>query len=354
MVCSPLSHLMSLPARFYCLHHGLPGGMKAIKGIVISILILLSLPGLSFSLQNDEIRVLILDKGFEKVPGKDEALKKLDDVDGRLVLGYDAYMGKLTIWKGKGGLYLVNSLPLEDYVKGVVLAETARQWAGEALKAQAVMVRTYVLSHVSSASRPEYHVTSSVLSQVYRGLNSDVNVEEAVNSTVGEVLTYRGKLIEALYHSTSVGSTEAPENVYGNALPYMRSVPASGRLSPLAFWSRRIHLGEIERASRISGISSIRIGTRTSSGRAGDVVLVTGDGERKIIGTKLRSFLKLPSTDFSVHVEGSEAVFDGKGWGHGVGLCQWTALEMALEGRNYKEILAHFFPGTEIRLDEDL
>lgn len=272
------------------------------------------------------------------------------------MLGYSAYLGKLSIWKGKGGLYLVNALPLEDYVKGVVLAETARGWTQEALKAQAVIVRTYVLSSVSSARRPEYHVTSSVLHQVYKGLNSDLGVEHAVNSTMGEVLTYKGKLIVAYYHSTSVGRTELPENVFGKAYPYLRSVEASGRLSPSAFWNKHVPLREVESASGAKGLTGIKVGTRTDTGRVDEVILVTNDGERKMKAKDLRKLLgwtRLPSTDFSVYVENDEAVFDGMGWGHGVGLCMWTALEMALDGKSYKEILAHFYPGSEITLYEN-
>ena len=331
-------------------------GNKAIRLIAAAILILLALACPSFALENDEIRVLILDKGFDRVPEKGESLKKLDDVDGRLVLGYSAYMGKLSIWRGKGGLYLVNALPLEDYVKGVVLAETGRQWAREALRAQAVIVRTYVLSRASSATRPEYHVTSSVLNQVYKGLSSDVNVDSAVNSTMGEILTYKGKPIVAFYHSTSVGSTELPENVFGQSFPYMPSVKASGRLSPYAFWNRRIPLVEIEADTGIKGLKDIRVVSRTGTGRADEVVLVSQGAEKTVKAKDLRQKMgwrKLPSTDFDLYVEGTEAVIDGKGYGHGVGLCQWTALEMALDGKNYKEILAHFYPGAEITIQEN-
>lgn len=308
--------------------------------------------------QQGRIRVLIQDKenGFGLQPKEGEKLKKLDEIDGRLVLGYTAYLGWLSIWKGDGGLYLVNSLPLEDYVKGVVKAELGRQWGEEALKAQAVASRTYVLSRLKRATRPEYHVTSSVLHQVYRGLNSDVDVEGAVDSTRAEVLTFKGKLIEAFYHSTSVGSTELPENVWGNPLEYLPSVKASGRLSPYAFWSRKVALRDFERAMDIEGLKDIKVLSRTAPGRADDVALVMDSSQKLVKATELRKRMGwrvLPSTDFTVHVEGGEAMIEGKGYGHGVGLCQWTALEMAMQGKNYKEILAHFYPGAEITIHED-
>jgi len=339
------------------LHSGF-WGESSIKLYVAVFIAVLFFAQAAYATHKGDIRVLIIEKerGFEHAPDKDEKLKKLDDVDGRLVLGYSAYLGKLSIWKGDGGLYLVNSLPLEDYVKGVVLAETARGWTQEALKAQAVIVRTFVLSRANSARRPEYHVTSSVLHQVYKGLNSDPGVEYAVNSTMGEILSYNGKPIEAFYHSTSVGRTELPENVFGKAYPYLRSVEASGRLSPSAFWNKRLPLSEVASARGVKTLTGIKVGTMTSTGRVGDVILITSDGEQTIKANDLRKLIgwdKLPSTDFSVYVENEEAVFDGKGWGHGVGLCQWTALEMALDGKSYKEILAHFYPGAEITIYEN-
>lgn len=308
---------------------------------------------------DNEIRVLIQDKekGFGDVPKADEKLKKIDDIDGRLVLGYNSYEGRLSIWKGKGEMYLVNALDLEDYVKGVVLAEVGRQWAPEALKAQAVLVRTYVLNKMFSATRDEFHVVSSVLDQVYKGLSSDPEVEAAVNSTRGEILTYKGKPIQAFYHSTSVGRTELPESVFSNPLPYLKSVEASGRLSPHAFWNKRVQFGSFESKLNLKKIREIWVGSRTSTDRADEVVFVSGEGERVFKAKDLRSIIGwgvLKSTDFNVHVEGSEAVFVGKGSGHGVGLCQWTSLEMALEGKNYKDILFHFYKGVEITLDEDL
>ncbi len=314
---------------------------------------LILLPSAAMATHTDEIRVLILDKGFNRLPGKNETLKKVDDVDGRLVLGYDSYLGKLSIWRGKSGLYLVNSIPLEDYVKGVVKAETGRDWAEEALKTQSVIVRTYVLSKVMSAKRKEYHVTSSVLHQVYKGLNANVDVEVAVNSTIGEVLTYEDKPIVAYYHSTSVGATENAEDVFGDTAPYLKSVTASGRLSPYAFWKKRVTLHSIASAVGLKNAKEIKILSRTKSGRADDIQVTSKRGKhKKVVKAKnLRRLLgwrKLPSTDFTVYLDKTMAVFEGKGYGHGVGLCQWTALEMALEGTSYKDILAHFYPGAEI------
>ena len=105
------------------------------------------------------------------------------------------------------------------------------------------------------------------------------------------------------------------------------------------------------------GLSDVRVSSHTSGGRVDDVLLVFKGGEKTVKAKDLRRLVgwrKLPSTDFTVYVDGAVAVLEGKGYGHGVGLCQWTALEMALDGKDYKEILAHFYPGAEITINEGL
>jgi stage II sporulation protein D len=308
------------------------------------------------------IKVLILDKGFNKVPEVDENLIQVDSVRGRLKLGDTSYTGDIEIWRGKNGLYLINEVPLETYVEGVVKAETGSDWALEALKAQAVIVRTYVLNNMMKNIDREYHVTSSVLHQIYRGLNSDTKVATAVRRTMGRILTHDGKPIMAFYHSSSSGRTEQPEEVFGSGYQYLKSVSSSGKLSPYDMWTRRIPIREIEKATNTNKIVDVKIKTHTSTGRAKDIGLfspvkgskpsnktVQAKDLRKMLGWK-----RLPSTDFTLKVQGDTVVFEGKGYGHGVGLCQWTALEMALQGKDYKEILSHFYPGTKLDFYEDL
>ena len=306
--------------------------------------------------RDESVRVLIMDRGFRSTPEDGETLDRVDAREGRLVLGGTSYTGRITVWRGERGLYLVNDVPLEQYVEGVVLAEVGRDWHREALKAQAVAVRTYVLAQRLANLRTEYDVTSSVLHQVYRGQNSDSAVAEAVRATRGEVMAFEGEPIMAYYHSTSGGLTEDPSEVFGN-YPYLKSVEASGRLSPYSLWTRRIPLAEVDRAAGVSGTTEIRVVELSKGGRARTVSLIGPYGEREIAATALRQalgWIKLPSTDFSVYVRGAEAVFDGRGFGHGVGMCQWTSLELALDGKTYREILAHFYPGADIRLYSDL
>ncbi len=300
------------------------------------------------------IRVLIQNEGLNLVPDRNEKIALLGDVKGDFFGSGVRYSGQIEVWRGEKGLYVVNELSLEDYVEGVVAAEVGTDWELEALKAQAVIARTYAVYKKEAMSNQEtiYHLTSSVLHQVYNGNNSQFKVTLAVRATEGEILTYNGRPIEALYHSTCGGRTEEPEEVFGKKIPYMRSVDSRCDLSPYWIWEKRIALSEIEEALKFKGIKGLEIRSRTSTGRAKEIAIKTDNGERLIKATELRKLLgwnKLPSTYFEVKEDGDFIVFEGRGYGHGVGLCQWSALQMAAEGKTYREILSFFYPGTEIR-----
>ncbi|MFN3479806.1 MAG: SpoIID/LytB domain-containing protein [Thermodesulfovibrionales bacterium] len=302
---------------------------------------------------NATIKVLIQDENLPSIPGKDEKIALLGNVNGDFFGNGIRYSGQIEVWRGEKGLYVVNELPLEDYVESVVAAEVGTDWEIEALKAQAVIARTYaVYKKTAVTNQSMYHLTSSVLNQVYKGNNSHFKVTFAVRATEGEILTYNGKPIEALYHSTCGGRTENPEEVFGKKIPYMKSVESRCDLSPYWVWERKIPISEIEKALNLSGIKDLDIKSTTSTGRAKDIIVKKEEGDTTIKATDLRRLLgwnRLPSTYFEIKKNGDSIVFEGKGYGHGVGLCQWSALQMASEGKTYKEILAFFYPGTEIK-----
>ena len=172
---------------------------------------------------------------------------------------------------------------------------------------------------------------------------------------MGEILTYEGKPIEALYHSTSGGRTENPEEVFGKSYPYLKSVESNCELSPYWVWERKIPKEEIEKALNMKGIKGVTINSYTSTGRAKELLIEKESDQAVLKATEFRKLLgwsRLPSTNFNIKVNGNSITFEGKGYGHGVGLCQWSALQMAREGKSYKEILSFFYPGTEISLYE--
>lgn len=307
------------------------------------------------SAPSSKIKVLIIDENSSAIPDKDEKLVRLGNTMGDLFMSGNHYSGDIEVWKGEKGLYIINELPLEEYVESVVAAEVGTSWDIEALKAQAVIARTYAVFKKNANVNLKYHLTSSVLHQAYKGKNSNIKVAYAVRNTAGEIITYEGKPIEAFYHSTCGGRTENPEDVFGKSYPYLKSVESKCEISPYWIWERKIPMAEIETALNIKDIKDISINSNTSTGRVKDLSVKSQSGSEVVKATELRRLLgwsRLPSTNFTIRMTGGYALFEGKGYGHGVGLCQWSALQMAREGKTYKEILSFFYPNTEINIYE--
>ncbi len=324
-----------------------------LKKILLSLFFIFT----ATALEASTIKVLILDDVFQNIPKKNEQIEKMGKMKGDLLVDGTHYAGNIEVWKGKSGLYLINELPIEDYVKSVVGSEVGSSWDMEALKAQAVIARTYALFQKASNNRnSSYDLTSSVLHQVYKGNAVDARVAYAVVHTQGQILTYDGKPIEAFYHSTSAGSTEDPAEVFGKQYPYIRPVAVNCDVSPYCLWERRIPAEEIEKSLDISGFKDIKIASYTVTKRVKAVDIIHARGVLTMKATDLRKMLgwnRLPSTDFTVSQEDGMAVFEGRGYGHGVGLCQWSALQMARDGKSYRDILSYFYPGTTLEKYED-
>jgi stage II sporulation protein D (peptidoglycan lytic transglycosylase) len=319
-----------------------------------TVAFILMLIGIAYA--SETIKVLILNETCSKLPAKNEDLEQIGGMEGDLLVMGTKYTGNITVWKGAGGLYVVNEIPLEDYVKDVVAVEVSPNWDKEALKAQAVVTRTYAVYQKMTNGNAIYDIASSVLHQVYKGNNPDPRVSSAVEETKDEVLTFDGKPIAAFYHSTSGGKTENPEEVFGKSYPYLHSVETDCSLSPYATWERSIPAAEIEKALNITGIKQIMIKSFTSTNRVKQLDIVHSSGTTTVNATDLRKALgwsRLPSTNFSIAGDGNPFVLEGKGYGHGVGLCQWSTLRMAREGSTYREILSFFYPGTSIQYYEN-
>jgi len=267
------------------------------------------------------------------------------------ILILDEPRGVLLIEESQGLTGKVIELPFEKYIEGVVAAEVGGEWDIEALKAQAVISRSYAVYYKEINSGKGHHLTSTVWHQVYKGENIDPWIALAVKETEGEILTYEGKPIEAFYHSTCGGRTELPEEVWGKSYPYLKSVTCIDESSPYYNWKRRFSFKEIESALRVTSIKDISISSLTSTGRVKTLKIITEDSDapvevKAVELRRLLGFSVLPSTLFTIDVAHGEVTFIGKGYGHGVGLSQWKALEMSKEGKDYREILEYFYPGT--------
>ncbi len=278
-------------------------------------------------------------------------------IDGR------SYRGRLEIVLERGRLVLLNTVPVEEYLYGVLKNEIGPDWPPEALKAQAIASRTFVLRRLdlakSSGNGPP-RLASDVSIQVYRGRPAeDPRVMAVVDATRGEVLTYRSELIEAVFHSESGGVTESSAELWGRAYPYLISKPdAYGGTSPKNKWEAEFTehdiLHALDRSSRakIGRVRSVEISDKTSSGRAKSIRIAGTRGSINIPAGKYRLSLgpdrlrSLLWTDFE-YVRGRLRV-SGLGWGHGVGLSQWSAKAAAEKGLSCEQILQLYFPGTKI------
>lgn len=264
-------------------------------------------------------------------------------------------------------------IDFEEYLKGVVASEMPAEFNIEALKAQGVTARTYLLYRLKKypEGQPEHldaPICTSVHCQVWSSKDElmgshgeewyDIywnKIEEAVNSTKGQILTYEGKIIEPLYHSTSGGRTENSEDVFSASVPYLRSVesPYEGE-APKLNDSMVVSVGGfIDTIKSVYGDmditesnldEKIQLGEISEGGKI-KTVLIDGN---EISGREIRSLFNLNSTNFSFIQSGSEIEILTTGYGHGVGMSQWGAEGMADEGYNYKEILKHYYTGVEI------
>ena len=272
--------------------------------------------------------------------------------------------GGLDVTVRDGHLLVVNVVDLEDYVAGVVSSEVNPDWHEELLRTQAVAARTYVLHKKLENEGQPFDVYASVQDQVYTG-RQRVNdaVLDAVHRTRGQILTYAGRPIFAAYSSTAAGPTEDAVNVWDKDLPYLKGVDCPfDQESPWYEWQATIPFDAVEARLRDAGypigwLATLTPYRMTNAGRVKDVRILHSRGELIVTGQDFRRLLgyaKVRSTKFSIQRIDRDVVLTGKGAGHGVGLCQWGAKEMAELGYPYQSILRYYYPGTEILTREQV
>jgi stage II sporulation protein D len=279
------------------------------------------------------------------------------------------------------GLIVINRLGLEDYLLGVVPAEIGRRTPEEfaAVRAQAVAARTYTISHLGRRDSLGFDLFATVEDQVYGGLEVERrDVERAINDTRGEILVFDGQPVSAFYHSTCGGQTATREEVWGEPnLPYLRSVRDAGggeyycAISPRYRWRESWTADEMngfvraELASRlgvspssVGRISGIRVLSRTEGDRVDQLEVEASGGRYVLRKNEIRWVLQpaegriLGSTDFAVRqgrLENGEIVVEGRGFGHGIGMCQWGAIGRARAGQGYREILAAYYQDVAVQ-----
>lgn len=299
---------------------------------------------------------LVIGKRELKIAGVRIKTNKDSDIylDGRRFRG-----GIDIIKKDDLKLFAVNHIKLEDYLYGVLYHEVSHRWPMEVLKAQAIASRTYAVYQKRENKLQPYDLRSDIYSQVYGGRTSEKwATNRAVDLTKNKVLAYGGKILPAYFHATCAGYTEDASNLWKVDLAPLKGVACNFcKASPHYRWVKDIPLWKIGDALNNNGykvgdIEGIDILSRNRSGRidrleikdkAGVSVVLTGKDFRQIMGPN-----NIRSANFDVSVKWGKALLHGRGWGHGVGMCQWGAYGMARKGKSAEDILKYYYPGAEI------
>jgi stage II sporulation protein D len=285
---------------------------------------------------------------------------RLDVRRGPLAAGPREYGGALEIRRSGDTLLVVNEVPLEEYVAGTVRAEAPERWPIESLRALAVAARTYAVFHQQKNGIRPYHLLASSQHQNYAGRVVDGPAWEATRTTVGHVLTWEGSVFPAFYHSDSGGFTEAAQLVFsGERIPPLPGVRDEFSLeSPNYSWAVTLPLAVIAERLRQGGldigdIRDLAVLERSPSFRVARLQVEHSKGTTAVRGPDFRRLVGydvLKSTLFVPVIFNTAVRFEGRGWGHGVGMSQFGAKGMADRGYAYPQILGHYYPGTALTI----
>ena len=283
--------------------------------------------------------------------------------NGRILVGTDLYRGKVDIIRDRRGVAAVNIVNIDDYLYGVLPKEVPESWSEEALKAQAIASRSYALYRKLNNRGMYFDLDSTIFSQVYGGVKyEDPRTNRAVDETEGIVLTYEGRVIQALFHAASGGHTEPVENVWGtngdSPTPYLEGVVDPFDADEGSYqWSRTINLNTVKSRLNRSGISvgnieSVEVVQRNPT--SDRVLLLKIDHSvgksLNLSGHRFRMALGptyyVRSTIFRLQSQEGKLKLTGSGFGHGVGLPQESARAMAEQGYDHLQILNYFYPGV--------
>jgi stage II sporulation protein D len=281
---------------------------------------------------------------------------RIEHSNGVIFVNSNPYRGYLVLEKSGKKMNVINVLGIEGYIKGVLAKEVNYDWHAEALKAQAVISRTYAISNLNRHSAQGFDLCSTTHCQVFGGLGAETKkTNQAVSETNGEVLTYQGKTAQTVFHAACGGHTEDPKYIWGwkESPPYLKGVKCRycGN-SRYAKWSQVLDENFVRNKLKIGKIKNIKIKGKTSFGAAKQLDITHSNGKCVLNAYEFRLHVdawRIKSHFFnSIKIKNDKIYFNGKGWGHKAGLCQCGAKGMAEEGKTYSTILSHFYPGTKI------
>lgn len=253
---------------------------------------------------------------------------------------------------------VIEEINIENFVVGVLGCEMPNSWEEDALRSQTVAIRTYVESRKKANKNESFHMDKSELA--YRGmLGETAKSGKIVQDTAGIVMAYNGEIFSAYFHSTCGGHTEDVNLVFGREkLPPLAGVKCGYcENSKYYTWSVNIEksamLQKLQKAKvNVSNIVSVKTVNPGPGGHVSEVEIIDAKGKEQMNANRFRLLVgpnNLYSTAFTARNNGKSITFSGKGWGHGVGLCQYGVQGMAKKGFNWREILGHYYPKSELR-----
>ncbi|WP_225895242.1 SpoIID/LytB domain-containing protein [Leptolyngbya sp. NIES-2104] len=286
------------------------------------------------------------------------------DPNGVVWIGNRWYRGRVYLVPTGKGLTAVNYVDLEQYLFSVLGSEMSGNWPQEALKAQAVAARSYALHGRQKARNGIFDLGNTQGWQVYNGIQAESSgTQTAVMATAGQVLAHNNQIIDAAFHSSAGGCTDNSEDIWSEPRPYLRHVRNDfDEGSPVNQWSRSFSAAEIGNRFGVGNLQRLELVSTTKNCARVQEIRVVGDRDSKVIdGDKFRAALGLRSTLFTIANQFqpvasnqgqkqslSGVVFNGRGFGHGLGMSQWGAFNMARRGYNYQQILQQYYLNTGI------
>jgi stage II sporulation protein D (peptidoglycan lytic transglycosylase) len=307
------------------------------------------------------LRVVPSEAGLDVVGGRRVDLRgvRLQVRRGPLRVGVRDYIGPIEVWRQGEGLLMVNELAMEEYVAGTVRGEVSERWPADALRALAVVARSYVVFQQGRTAGKLFHVVAGNQDQNFAGWAAEGSpAREAARATAGQVLTWQGRVFPTFHHSDSGGFTEAAQSVFtGEGVPPLGGVRDEFSMeSPNYTWTMTLPLTVIGERLRRGGfevgqVTGLTVLERSPSFRVALLAVEHSRGTATLRGADFRRLIgydALKSTLFVPVAQDGVVRFEGRGWGHGVGLSQFGAKGMADRGYTYAQILEHYYPGTTL------
>jgi stage II sporulation protein D len=279
---------------------------------------------------------------------------------GNLAYNDNTYQGSFLVITKNNKIHLINSIGLEDYVLSVLCSESWPGWPLEVNKVLAIACRSYAIFMILEAQAQEriFHIKNTNAHQTYNGLGKNSHLKEAVDATQGIFLSHNKKPIIAMFDSCCGGVI--PAKIKGKVdfvkAPYLaRSYPCDFcKRCKLYKWSASYQRTELEETfkkamPKLKRIKDVTVAKKDAAGLVHELSIKSGSGYHTIPGKKVYSLLKdgVKSFCYTINKKSETIVFEGRGYGHHMGLCQWGSREMVRDGQSYQEILQFYYPGTQ-------